>query len=325
MRRLKDNDLQTFEKLCGLTQSGVKATMSRFLRQKYDNVTETAKYIVAEGDIPIALVAHMDTVFTAPAEDIFYDRVKNTMWAKQGLGADDRAGIFAIIQLIKKGLRPHIVLTTDEERGAIGASILSATACPFKDLRFMIQLDRRGSNDCVFYECDNQDFVDYIEDFGFVENWGTFSDISVLCPAWKVAGVNLSVGYYDEHSIAETLHIGQLFDTIEKVARILSQEVEKIPHFKYIKMKIQPWYKRLPIKVTEKCKCYKCQKEFASDEVIEVKTANFKWHNYCVNCIVDEVEWCTCCGEAFEKTENSEQLKICEDCYYDNFYAGYRE
>lgn len=60
------------------------------------------------------------------------------MWSPQGLGADDRAGIFAIIQIIKSGLRPHIILTTDEEVGGVGADLLSKNGNPFADLRYII-------------------------------------------------------------------------------------------------------------------------------------------------------------------------------------------
>ena len=58
----------------------------------------------------------------------------------------------------------------------------------------------------------------------FVETWGTFTDISYLCPAWGVAGVNLSVGYEDEHSAIETLHVNAWQATFEKVKNILSEE-----------------------------------------------------------------------------------------------------
>ena len=92
MRVLKESDVKTFEQLCGLTQMGLKKTLSKFLRSKYDKIIETKDYLLAEGDIPIALVAHMDTVFPKPPTDIFYDRVKNVMLSPTGLGADDRAG-----------------------------------------------------------------------------------------------------------------------------------------------------------------------------------------------------------------------------------------
>jgi hypothetical protein len=159
---------------------------------------------------------------------------KNVLWSPQGLGADDRAGVFAIIQVLKANLRPHIIFTTDEEVGGVGAMMLAEKKCPFEDLRYMIELDRRGTNDCVFYQCDNEDFTKYVEQFGFIEAFGTFSDICELSPAWKVAGVNLSIGYQNEHSVSETLHVNAMLATIEKVKKMLQEPVDEIPFFNFV-------------------------------------------------------------------------------------------
>lgn len=318
MKLLRENEYNTFERLCGLTQASVKATMSKFLKTKYNEVVETKDYIYAIGDIPIALVAHMDTVFKYPAEEVFYDRVKNVIWSPDGLGADDRAGVFAIIQVIKQGLRPHIILTTDEEIGAKGASALASIDNPFEDLRYIIQLDRRGANDCVFYDCDNKDFTAYIESFGFVEAIGSFTDISLICPAWKVAGVNLSVGYRDEHSVSEVLFVGHLLNTIERVCNMLKQDV--IPDFEYVPCSYNRWYTYFKPKDDKHCN--KCKKEFLPEELIPVKTLNGGIEYRCTDCISSNVDFCMCCGEAFEYVSDpTNTFNLCEDCYYDACYG----
>ena len=325
MRLLKEKDYHIFAQLCGLTQNGMKKTLSAYLKSKYEDVIETPDYLVAIGDIPIALVAHMDTVFKTPAIDVFYDREKNVIWSPEGLGADDRAGIFAIMTLIRKGLRPHVVFTTDEEIGAAGAIELAYEECPFKDLRFVIQLDRRGPNDCVFYDCANREFVDYIEQFGFVEAIGTFTDICLLCPEWGVAGVNLSVGYRDEHSVSEVLFVGHLLDTIAKVEKILTSDNQ--PHFEYVAkhgaFDKSVWYSPLLKSKADKCTCVQCKKSGDPTEFIPAKTSDLKWHYYCIDCISDKVDWCQCCGEAYELPSEGHQMKLCEDCFYDFYYSKY--
>ena len=40
---------------------------------------------------------------------------KNVMISPDGLGADDRAGVFMIMNIVKAGFRPHVIFTTDEE------------------------------------------------------------------------------------------------------------------------------------------------------------------------------------------------------------------
>jgi hypothetical protein len=188
-------------------------------------------------------VAHADTVFKKPPQRIFYDKQKNVMWSPEGLGADDRAGVFAIIQIIKSGLRPTVIITTDEEKGGIGASALVRNMPkPPTDLKYIIQLDRQGSMDCVFYDCLNKEFEEYVESFGFVTDFGSFSDISVLCPAWRVAGVNLSIGYYDEHSVSETLYIGHMNSTILKVKNML-RDAKRADSYIYIENPRKKWFR----------------------------------------------------------------------------------
>jgi len=325
MRILKDNDFKTFEQLCGLSQSSLKNTMGKYLRSKYNKVVETKDYIYSEGSIPIALVAHLDTVFPRPAKEVFYDRQKNVIWSPDGLGADDRAGVFAIIQIIKMGLRPHIILTTDEEKGALGAEKLASKDCPFADLRYVIQLDRRGAIDCVFYSCDNQPFTEYIESFGFAEAIGSFSDISVICPMWHVAGVNLSIGYRDEHSISEVLFVGHMLNTIDKVVRMLKEK--DIPKFEYIPLVYDTesarhmWFKWIAGKTNPDDKhCHVCQREFLPEELILAKMLNGTREYFCVDCVSDKIDWCNCCGEAYEISPGDKRTGLCEDCWYDAYY-----
>lgn len=319
MRLLKEEEYSLFERLVSLSQKGLHKTMSTYLKTKYKKVIVDEKYIVAIGDIPIALVAHLDTVFKYPVDNLYYDQRKGVLWSPEGLGADDRAGIFAIIQIIKSGLRPSIILTTDEECGGIGASALAGKPCPIPDLKYMIQLDRRGTNDCVFYNCYNPNFVAYIEDFGFCEKWGTFTDISVLMPAWKICGVNLSVGYEDEHSVSETLSIVPLFNTIAKVKKMLS--VDEIPTFEYEEAKAHwydSWNKIVTTYPSETdmvygAHCAGCKRLYSEYEMYPVKSKNDIIKFYCPDCIVDKVNWCSTCGDAFEMDSSSFSNK-CADC-----------
>lgn len=237
MRLLTNEEYDLLERILGSTQEGVRQSMSILLADYYgeDKVISNKDYIVAIGDIPVGIVAHMDTVHKLPVKELFYDQKKNVLWSPQGIGADDRAGIYAMIEILRRGYRPTLILTTDEECGALGASALISdlpqTPC---ELNFLIELDRRGKDDCVFYDCDNVDFETYIESYGFVTQWGSFSDISYICPAWKTAGVNLSIGYQDEHSYAERLYVDYMFDTIDKVCTLFNCLDEEKDKFIYI-------------------------------------------------------------------------------------------
>lgn len=316
MSILDKQDYTLIERLTSLSQGQLKNVMTKFLKQRYDKVIARKEYIVAVGDIPIALVAHMDTVFKFPVSNLYYDTKKEVLWSPEGLGADDRAGVFAIIKILQSDLRPSVILTTDEEKGGIGASKLSDKKCPIKGLKYMIELDRRGKDDCVFYDCYNEEFIDYVERFGFKEQWGSFSDISFLMEAWKTCGVNLSVGYFDEHSVSETLHLKYLFKTIEKV-KVMLQETD-IPEFEYRELvydysklgMLSPYSSYATVYGQH---CSGCKNLYSEYDLFPAKGADGLTKYFCPDCIVGRVEWCDYCGEAFEICSNSNQ-KICKEC-----------
>lgn len=350
MRALNPAELKSIEQFFQLTQESLLKVMSKYLKTKYDKVYISNDYLMAIGNISVAVVAHLDTVFTTPPENIFYDRVKNVMWSPEGLGADDRAGVYAIIQLLKRGLRPTVIFTTDEEKGALGASALIGNfpEAPV-ELNYIIQLDRRGSVDCVFYDCDNPTFESYVESFGFVTAYGTFSDISVICPAWEVAGVNLSIGYIDEHSYSELLYIGNMLSTIDKVAKMLkdisnSEKFEYIPAYKNYKMAFgynskedygwdpsygvskQLW--RSWHTPNSMCKCGHCNIEDYEYNLIPVKQKTGDIIFICSSCInnMENVDWCHYCGEPFiiDTKCTTEARYLCSDCLQEaSEYAVY--
>lgn len=323
MRKLSNDDYKLFKTLASLTQEGLRKTMVNYLGKKYSDLIVTKDFIYAPGEIPIALVAHMDTVFLKPPKNIYFDREQGVMWSPEGLGADDRAGVFAIIKVLQSKLRPTIILTTDEEKGCIGAdALIQAYPKAPTELRYIIQLDRRGTVDCVFYDCDNEEFVDYVSEFGFIEEIGSLSDISVICPQWGMAGVNLSVGYDNEHSEIETLNTYALLETIEKVKKMLT--VENIPAFKYIPSPYAGWYYGkyysagkgkanggLAGGITRPTYnwdfsdyvCSGCKKDMAEYEVIPAVNAYGQEVYFCPDCCLDYVEWCDACSEGYVLSE----------------------
>ena len=278
---------------------------------------KTDSYIYAIGNTPITLVAHLDTVFSKPPSEIFYDINKNVIWGVGGLGADDRAGVYAILKLINSINKPHIIFTTDEEKGSIGAQqLIKDVPTPFADMRYIIELDRQGSKDCVFYQCDNPDFTNYISSFGFKENFGTFSDISEICPAWKIAGVNLSIGYKDEHSAMERLYIDDMFNTIDKVNKMIEDIPNLKQDFKYIPINPKTFYQKCIISSPwydgSLIECHKCHKNFSDYEMFYVQELNGEYNFWCPNCISNNIKWCSRCGEPFESY--NKEIKMCIDC-----------
>ncbi len=223
------------KKILRMTQIELYDYLVGELKEYYKEVIsqEQREFIAVKGNIPIVLVAHLDTVFdekTKKDMNIFYDSEQGVVWSPDGLGADDRAGVLMILRIIQKtNLRPCILFTTDEETIATGAeAVIDKKQELFGDISYIIELDRQGYKECVFYNCNNPEFQKFIEDFGFKTELGTFTDISVICPYWEVAGVNLSVGYFYEHSYIEHFYQAAWYDTYKKVIKMLETPCDRI-------------------------------------------------------------------------------------------------
>lgn len=224
-----------FEKLLTYTQKDLKSYLGNYLCATGYKVEKGDGYLFAKGTIPVMLVAHMDTARNEIPKKII--KLAGKICAENSLvGGDDRCGVWMIMNIIKKA-KCSVLFLEDEEIGCVGARkfIKTETANFIKDnISFMIELDRRGSNDCVYYSNDNREFVKYIkEKTGTVEAYGSCSDISHLMPATKVAGVNLSCGYYNEHTKQEYIVVKEMESIMNRLIKFLIEEKE-FPKFEYI-------------------------------------------------------------------------------------------
>lgn len=144
-----------------------------------------------------------------------------------------------------KKYNPHVLFTEDEEIGCIGAS-KAVEKLDIPDVKYIVEFDRRGKNDCVFYDCGNEKFIDYVESFGFKTDYGTCSDISILGSVWDIASVNLSSGYYNEHTEKEYIIFNQLLKTINRADKML-KKLKKTQYFDYQEIQYIPKYQYEPL------------------------------------------------------------------------------
>jgi hypothetical protein len=97
-------------------------------------------------------------------------------------------------------------------------------------VNYIVEVDRHGSDDAVFYDCDNPEFTEFICDFGFNEAHGSFSDISVIAPRLKIAAVNLSAAYYNQHSKSEYVDIAEMESIIGRIRSLVETPAEKFSY-----------------------------------------------------------------------------------------------
>lgn len=217
--------------LLKLSQEELKKVLYEYLIIKKMNPIFEDGFVYAPGNIPVLLVAHMDTVFKEQPKQIIYNKFEDRIYNPNGgLGGDDRCGIYAILSLLDK-YRPYVLFTEDEEIGCIGA-LKTVRTLQAPNVKYTIEFDRRGKNDCVFYSCGNKKFMHYIEQFGFKKDYGSCSDISILGRVWNIASVNLSCGYYNEHTVIEYVKFRQLQRTINRACMLLD-DIQKVPYFDY--------------------------------------------------------------------------------------------
>lgn len=195
-------------------------------------------YVPGGREDRVVLVAHADTVWYGQEglwqtpvfdeeERVFYGENRSA-----GIGADDRAGCALLWLLRDSG---HSLLICDgEECGSVGVHYLMREypdiAAELNASRFMIQLDRRGNSDCKYYDLPvGDDFREYVKrKTGFDEpDRSSSTDIRCLCT--EACGVNLSVGYYNEHCSSEVL---ALEDWLKILGILDGWLAEEIPSFR---------------------------------------------------------------------------------------------
>lgn len=169
----------------------------------------------------VGMVAHCDTVATRPPQR--FERGNGVIRTEGGgvLGGDDRCGVAAIMELVRRGYRPQVYLTVGEETGGSGARYLAENHTPPKTLHALIQVDRAGPMDFVTYDCDSPDLDAWVGGAGFVKDTGTFSDISILAPRWGLAAANVAAGYVGQHSKSEIVVVPHLAHTIDRVSKLI--------------------------------------------------------------------------------------------------------
>ena len=209
---------------------GVMAELAALPRAVSDLETAGERFVYVPGtrEDRVLLVAHADTVWDGDADAVqsvyIEDGVVRGRNGACGIGADDRAGC-AILWLLRES--GHSLLVLDgEEYGSLGARHLrEAHGALFDECNshaYIVEVDRREDKNYKTYALPvSREFLDFIERETGYRSAGNRSstDITVLCR--DICGVNLSVGYYDEHTEDERLVFAEWYRTLTVLERML--------------------------------------------------------------------------------------------------------
>lgn len=186
-------------------------------------------------DSRIKLKYENDIISTANEQFEYYVSYKKKNKLKQskhkgvGIGADDRAGCAIVWAL--RNLGHSILITSGEEIGCVASNRIMKSKWWQNEIanhQFAIQFDRKGKKDIVFYDVGTNKFVEYVKkstNYSVAE--GTTTDIRCLCE--DICGVNISVGYYNEHTTKEILNIKEFNNTLEMAKSWLQEK--NLPKF----------------------------------------------------------------------------------------------
>ena len=176
----------------------------------------------------IVLAAHMDKVHTNGRIDkLFYDQNNGQLFAKNkdkkqtSLGADDKNGIFCILEMYKRLKHeelPSAVFTVGEEIGCVGSSQIDKTF--FEDKEYCIVIDRRNRHDLIYKGGSTlygiktpPTFKMFNPQYEYTE--GATSDANQFSAF--VDCMNVSCGYYNPHSSTEYTVVHELIETCDAV------------------------------------------------------------------------------------------------------------
>jgi hypothetical protein len=200
-------------------------------------------YIPGTRKDKVLLVSHADTVFNELPTTVVENNIIKSKNPKVGIGADDRAGIAILWEMKDSG--HSILIPNGEERGGVGSNFLMQDKGWENEInshQFAIEFDRCNSKDLVFYDVGSPNLLKYLKESykGYEFQYGSYTDISDLCT--NMAGVNVSVGYYRQHSSSETLVIPEWENTLQLTFELLKNS--NIPRFNIESFPRQEYSKR---------------------------------------------------------------------------------
>ena len=198
--------------------------------------------VKGESETYPCVVAHLDQVQKSHSRDFRVVETDEIIFGysfsnrrREGLGADDKNGIWIALQCLLKCDTIKTAFFVGEEIGCVGSSSVNVDF--FSDCRFIIEPDRRGCNDIVtrisWESLCSEEFLHDIkpERFGYFPTDGLMTDIETLREnGLEISCINLSCGYYDPHTDYEFTVKRDLINCLDFVQYIIDFCKRVYPH-----------------------------------------------------------------------------------------------
>lgn len=219
--------------------------IKRYVRENIPDAKVVAKdknLYVTRGvsDTYPCVVAHLDQVQRSHDKDfdciIHGDIIlgfSESAMQQQGLGADDKNGIWVALECLRKYDVIKCAFFWGEEIGCQGSE--RADLQFFNDVRYCIQCDRRNGDDMITYISSQIASDDFVKDcgyadFGYHVTSGAMTDVDTLSDLGiGVSCVNLSCGYYYPHTNYEVTRLHELDNCLRFVEHIIETCTDVYP------------------------------------------------------------------------------------------------
>lgn len=210
-------------------------------------VPKTAKLL------PVLLCAHVDTKRNVKVDEpVILAQEYGVLSNVNGiLGGDDRCGVGACLELAERfTAKPFLLFTNYEETGGAGMAAFLASRLIEKHLHnlyLFVSLDRSGHNEFVSYMPSVPEKLEfYLNKVGYAENYGVYTDAKELWLKYNIAHVNLSCGYFSQHTANEFVLLESYLSSIERASKFVQMIEEPFYVFERYAKKGNVWYKELP-------------------------------------------------------------------------------
>ena len=207
-----------------------------------------------ESDTYPCVVAHLDQVQRKHSADFrvlefdgryFGFSAKNARM--EGLGADDKNGIWVALKCLLHFDVMKVAFFHSEEIGTVGSR--HADMSFFKDCRFVIEPDRRNGGDLITDICGRicsdeflSDISGIAEAHGYSEECGLLTDVETLSDnGLGISAINVSCGYYNPHTDTEYTDIEELKNCLFFVAEIIVKCTKVYPFTRQKKSYTASW------------------------------------------------------------------------------------
>lgn len=188
------------------------------------------------------LACHLDQVQLLHSDDFEVREEGSTLYGwseknqrREGLGADDKNGIFVCLRCLKECPRLKVFMAVGEEKGCFGSN--RADMAFFADSLYVLEPDCKGGTEphAVLRGilCASEDFIKalQLEANGYTLTEGKTSDILALkFSGIGVSCINLPVGYHNPHKDDEYTVVEELEHCLTFVKQTILRLTQRFPH-----------------------------------------------------------------------------------------------